>query len=236
MSDISLPTHVRFVNLTGQRFLLLKVVKYVGQKNVGSIKMSNWECACDCGRTVLVTTNKLRTGHTRSCGCIIRKGHPVDKQDTSKRVHSATTHGMTGTKQYLTWAAMIQRCTNEKCRKYPLYGGRGISVCDRWMVFENFIADMPPRPDGDFTIDRIDNSLGYFPGNCRWATAKQQARNRRSNVILEVNGRSQTIAAWSEETGISHMTITQRMKYGWSVDSAVLTPVLKTWSRKKKEK
>ena len=130
------------------------------------------------------------------------------------------------TPTYQCWSHMIQRCTNPKSRDYPRYGGRGITVCERWLTFANFLADMGPVPFPGAQIERGENSLGYFKDNCRWATAKEQARNRRSSRVLTHAGRSQTAAAWAEETGIPQTTISMRIDhYGWEVSRALTTPV-----------
>lgn len=122
-------------------------------------------CRCDCGAEKTVAGNTLRLGDARSCGCLI-----VDTQ---------TKHGMYGTPTYGSWSRMIARCTNPKSNRYKYYGGRDIKVCERWMLFVNFYADMGMRPSTKHSIDRIDNDGDYEPRNCRWATAKEQSANKR---------------------------------------------------------
>jgi hypothetical protein len=120
---------------------------------------------------------------------------------------------------------MKTRCYNPKATNFADYGGRGITVCDRWRgSFMAFIADMGPRPSPLHTLDRNENSKGYSPDNCRWATGKEQSRNKRNNVFLTFKGRSLTIAAWAEETGISVGRICARLRQGWPVERILTTP------------
>ena len=127
----------------------------------------HWVCECECGNIKILRCDNLKSGDSRSCGCLIK--------ETRKRKH-----GLSGTPEYNSWQAMIQRCTNIKSKQYPRYGGRGIKICDRWLDINNFLLDMGKRPSKDHTLDRIDNSLGYPPENCRWADWFVQNRNRRN--------------------------------------------------------
>jgi hypothetical protein len=136
-----------------------------------------------------------------------------------------TTHGMTKTREYKSWVAMLQRCTNPNDPSFANYGGRGITVCDRWRRFELFYEDMGPRPLKQ-SMDRIDNSLGYFKENCRWAPDSVQATNKRTNRLLCYDGRSQTLAEWAREAGIEEDTLRRRIgKLGWTVERSLATPV-----------
>jgi hypothetical protein len=125
------------------------------------------------------------------------------------------------------WQTMIARCHDEKYTNHYRYGGRGIIVCDRWRYsFEAFKSDMGPRPSPEYSIDRIDNSGPYSPENCRWATRKEQALNRRTNRVLDFNGRQLTLKEWSSKTGISLVVISMRLnRLAWSIERALTTPV-----------
>ncbi len=128
------------------------------------------------------------------------------------------------TREYKTWQSMRGRCNDPNDPYYARYGGRGITICDRWRIFTNFLADMGPRPAGH-TIDRIDNDGDYCPENCRWATATDQQRNTRQNRRITYNGRTQCLTAWAEEYGIKPHTLTARLKRGWIVHQALTIPV-----------
>lgn len=173
---------------------------------------------CACGTVKTVLYGNLKYGKSKSCGCLQRSSPAVNR-----------THNMSRTKLYQVWGAMVQRCTNPKYPKWKDYGGRGITVCERWMKFENFYSDMGDRPEG-MTLDRRDNALGYSAANCKWSTPKQQANNRRSTQVLTYNGVAKTIATWAEEYGILPHTLYNRVKLGWSVHDALTRPV-RPWNR-----
>jgi hypothetical protein len=143
------------------------------------------------------------------------------------------THGLTKSAEYGIWSAMKRRCYNTHCQDYPSYGGRGIKVCEAWLKFENFYADMGPRPSSAHSIDRLDNNGDYEPGNCRWSTPIAQARNTRRNVRLTFNGKTQTISEWAYELGFSQRTLQTRLKRGWPIEAALTTPLDKLSARRK---
>ena len=196
------------LDLTGQRFGRLLAVRAIpGSRD----KPRRWLCRCDCGGESQVVTRDLISGNTTSCGCYIRELHAT----------RLSTHGMSRTPTHVTWASMLQRCNNPNSDKYQYYGGRGVTVCERWHTFENFLADMGERPSTKHSIDRIDNDRGYNPDNCQWVTMRKQNRNRRSNIEIEYNGETMCLTDWADRLGLNYETLRQRIRdYGWSVEDA----------------
>lgn len=183
----------------GQRFGRMTVLGPI-DRSTSSPKIN---CLCDCGIQKFVRLPNLIVGRSVSCGC-------------SRGTKKSSQHKPT----YSVWCAIHSRCKAASGKSKKLYADRGIRVCARWRVYANFLEDMGLRPEGT-SIDRINNALGYEPGNCRWATPKQQALNRRSNVILEYNGETLHLTQWSEKLGISYSAITNRLKRGWSIEDAL---------------
>ena len=197
------------VNRIGEKYGRLTVISR-GENYRGN---AQWVCKCDCGsgKRVVALGNDLRRGKVKSCGCW-----------NAERIVS---HGQSRSPVYRVWLQMIQRCENPNDAAFHHYGARGISVCPEWHSFEAFIADMGVRPKG-YSLDRIDNDGNYQPGNCRWATTKQQLNNTRRNRVYEFNGRKQSLEAWCDELGIKPQALNARLNtYGWPIERALTEPV-----------
>lgn len=191
---------------TGQKF---------GRLTVTQTQPGVCLCTCDCGAQLSVRTNNLTSGNTQSCGCF--------HSDRSSEAH--TTHGKTDSQEYRIWLGIMSRCYNKNRTSYQLYGALGIIVADRWHDFANFLADMGPRPSSKHTVDRFPNGDGnYEPGNCRWATMKEQGNNRKNNVLLTKDGKTQTARQWEEELGLCSGLIYARLKLGWTEEEALSEP------------
>ena len=150
----------------------------------------------------------------------------------SNNRHGHTTH-TSSSPTYKSWHMMLQRCTNPNYPQYADYGGRGITVCKRWRVFKNFLDDMGVRPEG-LTLDRKNNSKGYSPANCKWATRAEQQRNRRSSNVWTHKGERKTVAEWAEQLGMKRHSLYMRVAvYGWTVHRALTTPPMMRGRRKK---
>lgn len=200
-------------DLTGQVFGRLTVKEMAPRETWRSCKVE-WICDCFCGGSLQAIGHSLKVGHTKSCGCL-------HKDVLTKHGH-APLGARTST--YNIWASMRNRCFNPKYRLFKDYGGRGITVCDRWAnSFENFLADMGERPEG-MTLERKDNDGNYEPSNCRWASRWEQACNRRNTVFLEYQGQRKPLAVWAKEFGISTKVLTARILKGWEVERALTTP------------
>lgn len=160
--------------LDGQRFGRLSVIERCPSSG-GAGQQLKWLCQCDCGNMTTVLSYLLRMGSTRSCGCLVLE---------HAKTMSKTKHGQWQSRTYHTWEGMKQRCLNPNATRYPTYGGVGIIVCESWLFFENFYADMGDRPEGK-TLDRINPFGNYEPTNCRWATPKEQSNNQRRHQLSE---------------------------------------------------
>ena len=167
--------------LSGKIFGRLLVMKESGHTKCGKVK---WLCRCSCGRKTTVNSGHLKSGHTRSCGCL-----SIETTTTRN-----TKHGNRYIPEYTIWRDMHRRCSNIKAKGFEYYGGRGIVVCESWSSFDNFYRDMGSRPGDDLSLERINNDGPYSPYNCKWATRTEQSNNTSRNRIVTFNGKKQTMA------------------------------------------
>jgi len=173
-------------------------------------------CKCDCGKEKVVRLGDIRDGRVKSCGCL---------HDILPIKHGQAKNGERGL-TYRTWSNIRRRCLNPNAHEYESYGGRGIRICDRWEDFAAFVEDMGERPSQRHSIDRIDPEGDYTPDNCRWATPKQQGRNRRNNRTLTYKGETLCLSEWSERIGISLNAIASRLDVcGYTVEEALTLPL-----------
>lgn len=206
--------NTRFRDLSGQRFGRLVVIGASGL--VDRFGKRTWLCECDCGTTTPpLATGALTSGNTTSCGCW--------KLENTGDVHR--THGKSRTAEYRIWVLMRLRCNNPENDDYHHYGGRGIRVCVEWdQSFEVFLREVGYRPQPGMSINRINNQGNYEPGNVRWATQKEQCRNKRTNHLLTFNGETMCIVEWAERTGVSDRKIWGRIRRGWTPERTLTTP------------
>ena len=201
----------KFIDITGQKFGRLEVVRFSGKTKH---RHSIWLCNCDCGNTLTVEKPALVSGKTRSCGCL------HDEQSAANG-RAGATHNMSKTPTYRTWSALIQRCTNAGNDSFASYGGRGIKVCDRWLEsFENFLADMGEKPEG-MSLDRINVDGSYTPKNCRWATAEEQANNRRNNRRFDCDGESLTVAQIAKRFAVDEAKLRRKLYDGATAKQSI---------------
>lgn len=171
---------------------------------------------CRCGKEFIASINHVKYGSTNSCGCF----NPANLK-----------HGGRYTSEYRAWCKMKERCLNPNTKEYIFYGGRGIKICDRWLnSFENFLSDVGKRPSPKHSLDRFPNNNGdYEPLNFRWATKKEQSNNRRSNIILTHNGKTNTLSGWANELNIKPSVLRIRLSVlKWTVEEALSTPIIRS--------
>lgn len=208
---------IRIILHPGEIYGRLTIISFAGLKS----KVRMWNCKCTCGNNVAVSQYNLNDGQTKSCGCLMRE----------RLSKASTRHGEAKkTKEYKTWAGIKYRCYCKTDKRFSDYGGRGIIVCDRWLhSFENFLADMGRAPSPKHSIDRKDNNKNYEPNNCRWATNKEQANNKRTNVNITYKGETMTISEWCTKLDLCQNTIRARISsYGWATEDAFTIPIKKS--------
>lgn len=217
------------LNLLGQRFGRLTVIEKAPSKNYSGQLKTRWVCKCDCGNIVTVTTQELRKGDTKSCGCLAIEELKV----------RSIKHGKRNTRIYKIWANMKARCYNPNEINYYLYGGRGIEVCDSWKnsFIEFYTWAIDNGYQSNLTLDRKNVDGNYEPNNCRWANKEQQANNTRTNVYLEYEGITHTIAEWAKIKNIPYNLLWNRInKSHWDIEKAFTEPIQKSKSHSKKNK
>lgn len=193
----------------GQKFVRLTILK-LAEKDKNSNK--RWFCKCECGNERKILQNNLTRGKTKSCGCL-------NKEVVKNRF---TTHEMSNTRIYKSWASLLQRCNNSNATAYKGWGGRGITVCKSWYKFINFYKDMGNSYRDDLQIDRIDNNKGYFKENCKWSTSIEQNNNKRDNHFIEWQRKRKTIAQWARELNINAGTLKSRINESkWPIEKAL---------------
>lgn len=192
------------LNLVGSKFNKLTVTEFAG---LDARRNSRWLCRCECGKTVTHTGCNLKKGTLKTCGC------EQHKKRVATRVEDHP--------DFSVFSGMLARCYTPGDPTYQRYGARGIKVCDRWREggFWVFLGDMGPRPTPDHSIDRYPDTNGdYTPENCRWATPKQQANNRRTNKLLTYRGETKTMKEWADVLGINYQTLKARCRRGWLIE------------------
>lgn len=213
MAVKSLSDMLRGVTRFGRLSVIGEASPYRNEKTGRDYRMAL--CRCDCGTEKRVSPSKLVHGVIVSCGC-----YAAERASKNNR-----THGLTGTPEWVCWVAMKGRCFNPKAQGYENYGGRGITVCDRWRgSFEAFLEDMGARPSLDHSIERNDVNGNYEPGNCRWATSLEQGSNKRNNRLVEVRGQKMTLAEACRLSQLNRNSILARIEGGMAVEDALFSP------------
>lgn len=208
----------------GTPFERLTVTGDGGRVEYGTqgVRVSMSQCVCACGNEVTVSNASLRRGGTKSCGCLNREA--TIARNIARATHGQSRHG-SATTEYKTWRNIIARTTNTDISDWQNYGGRGITVCERWLEsFENFYADMGPKPSPSYSIDRINNDGHYSPENCRWTTKIEQSNNQRNSVRFTFYGLDKTVAEWYKITLVPRAAIHKRLHRGWSTRFAFWAP------------
>ncbi len=212
---------VNFKDITGMTFGKMRVISCAGKdKNNSAI----WNCICECGTEKIAVGYSLRIGAIKSCGC-----YSHNLAGDRQRTHGHTTKGHQ-TKTYQIWSGMIARCRNPKHISYRYYGARGIDVCEHWLTFSNFLADMGEKPPGH-SIERKDNDKNYTPDNCKWATRAEQHSNTSRNRHLTFNGMTLTLSQWARHLHVDVTTLHSRLEH-WDLDRALTQKVSDSYKKR----
>lgn len=213
----------KFIDLVGKKYNKLTVIERAENASSGAVR---WKCLCDCGNYAIVRAANLKNGAVKSCGCLL---HETENKKT---------HGMSKTRIYQEWNSIKNRCTNPRNRRYEDYGGRGINICNEWkndfLSFYNWSVSNGYKDS--LTIERKDVDGDYCPENCCWIPLEEQANNRRMNLSIEYNGKTQNLKEWCEELNLNYKRVHNRMfKLGYSFEEAITKPVM-TQKRNKEAK
>jgi len=210
----------RVIELTGEKFGKLTVIERAGTRR----KRAMWKCECECGITTIVAGQDLKSGNTKSCGCVGKE----------KIKNLRYKHGLSHTRIHNIWWALYQRCCDENSSSYHWYGAKGITMCEDWKEFNNFHKWCYENGyNENFSIDRKNNNIGYYPDNCRWVDMKTQQRNRGNNRFITIGGITKKLCEWSEESGLHHVTILSRIKRGVPEDKWLsINPIPRRDSKK----
>lgn len=203
-------------DITGQKFGRLTAIRFVEKRG----QYYYWLFKCDCENERTIEKNNVKSGKQKSCGCLL-------KENGKKLGDKNKTHGGSNSIEFSSWCSMLNRCYNVNYKFYKDYGGRGITVCDRWKnSFENFLEDMRERQTTKYSIERIDNTGNYTPENCKWGTKLEQANNRRNNTLIIYKGKSKTLAEWCLNFNLNYEAVRSRIKYKkWDINKALETPI-----------
>lgn len=196
--------------LSGKTFERLIILRYA----TSDPKHLKVVCLCSCGRECEKLLSHVLRGATKSCGCLKKSG-----------INAYRTHGLTGTPEHRVWKGIRRRCNGQNRKDYERYGGKGITVCKRWSSFENFLSDMGKRPSNKHSIERRNNTKGYSPANCYWATDDEQRNNKRTSRIIKIGRRKQTLRQWCDEFDAPYARVHDRIDLlGWDPLRALQTP------------
>ncbi len=193
--------------VVGGQYGKLTVLGFDGVRNHSKF----WNCVCVCGKFCTIRTSALNNGSTKSCGCLQRE---IAGRSIRNAVRRNTTHGKSNTPAYQIWTNMMRRCYRSGTKGYADYGGRGIGVCERWKDFANFLEDLGQPPERGMQLERINNYADYSPKNCCWATRMQQCRNKRNNINITYQGRTQCLKDWANELRISYKLAWKKIRKG----------------------